>query len=73
VNSWKEIREQLIKHPGVDAEDPSVFHILDSLRNNSSAAREGIQLQTILLKHFESATFLEGRVTTNFAQAMLFA
>ena len=47
----------------------SAFHILDSLANNSSASAEGDRLQTILLKHFEDETFVEGRVTANLAHA----
>ncbi len=45
-----------------------VLHILDSLPTMSSATMEAQQLQAIFLKHFQDATFEEGRVATNVAQ-----
>jgi hypothetical protein len=47
-----------------------MFHILDSLPNNSSAATEGKRLQKILLKHVQGKKYLEGRIPTNLAQAI---
>lgn len=46
----------------------SVFHILDSLPNNTLGKREASQLQKIILKHFEGAAFKEGRIMINVAQ-----
>jgi len=45
-----------------------VFHILDSLQDDIVVLREDNQLQNILLKHFDDATFMDGRITTNVAQ-----
>ena len=45
-----------------------MFHILDSLQDDIVALREANQLQKILLKHFDDATFMDGRITTNIAQ-----
>jgi len=47
-----------------------VFHILDSLPNNSFKAVEGKRLQNILLKHFKDEKFMDGRITTNLAQVI---
>jgi hypothetical protein len=47
-----------------------VFHILDSLPNNSIGKREANQLQRILLNHFEGETFKEGRISTNVAKVI---
>lgn len=49
-----------------------VFHILDSLPEDSLAVKEAKQLQIILLKHYQGATFKEGRITTNIAQVISF-
>ena len=55
---------------GDDTKCLSVFHILDSLQDDIVPFKEGKRLQNILLKHFEDATFLEGRITTKVAQAI---
>jgi hypothetical protein len=47
-----------------------VFHILDSLPNNSLGIKEGRQLQTIMLNHFGGEAFKEGRIRTNVAKAI---
>ena len=56
--------------PGDDTKCLSVFHIFYSLQDDVVPIKEGKRLQNILLKHFEVATFLEGRITTNVAQAI---
>ena len=56
--------------PGDDTKCLSVFHILDSLQDDVVLIKEGKRLQNILLKHFEDATFLEGRIMTNVTQAI---
>jgi hypothetical protein len=43
---------------------------LDSLQDDLVEKKEGNRLQKILLKHFEDAAFVEGRITTNLAQAI---
>jgi hypothetical protein len=67
---WRAIREEHTNDAGGHSEYFSVFHILDSLRDNSWPATEGKQLQTILLKHFDGTAFMEGRIATNFAQVI---
>lgn len=47
-----------------------VFHILDSLPGLGGGTKDADRLQRILLKHFEKASFEEGRITTNFAQVI---
>lgn len=69
---WKEKREMLILNIGVDTEQLRTFHILDSLRNNSSGKKEEETLQTLLLKHFEGKSYEKGRITTNIAEANFF-
>ena len=64
------IREELIQCPDRDAKCLSVFHILDSLQDDIVVIKEGKLLQNTLLKHFEGATFMEGRITINFAQVI---
>jgi hypothetical protein len=67
---WKEKCEMDILNKGVDAEQLRVFHILDSLRNNSSGEKEEETLQRIILKHFEGESYQKGRITTNIAEAI---
>jgi hypothetical protein len=43
---------------------------LDSLHDVLVHKKEGNRLQKILLKHFEDAAFVEGRIATNLAQAI---
>jgi hypothetical protein len=47
---------------------------LDSLQDEygSRDKKEGRLLQTILLKHFEGASFMDGRIATNVSQASYF-
>jgi len=45
-----------------------VFHILDSWIDIPPGKKELKQLQLILLKHFEDAAFVEGRIAINVAQ-----
>jgi hypothetical protein len=68
------IREGNILLPICDTDVHSVFHILDSLQDDVAmvARREGKRLQNILLKHFEGATFMEGRLNTNMAEVYKF-
>lgn len=49
-----------------------IFHILDSMPNNSRARSEVKQLQNILLKHFEGVFFKEGRIAAHLAQVKKF-
>jgi hypothetical protein len=42
-----------------------VFHILDSLSENSFARKEASQLQNIMLQHFEGEHFVPGRIAVN--------
>jgi hypothetical protein len=67
---WKEKREMRILNIGVDTEQLRTFHILDSLRNNSSGKKEEETLQKLLLKHFEGKSYENGRITTNIAEAI---
>ena len=46
----------------------SVFHILDSYPGLGGGVNDAVPLQKILLKHFDGATFEEGRIKTNCAQ-----
>jgi hypothetical protein len=54
----------------LNAKCSRVLHILDSLRQNSLAAKEANQLQNILLKHFKGEKFKPGRISTNVPQVM---
>jgi hypothetical protein len=69
---WKEKREIHVLNIGVDTEQLRTFHILDSLRNNSSGKKEEETLQKLLLKHFEGKSYEKGRITTNIAEAIFF-
>lgn len=46
----------------------SVFHLLDSLSTTFQGMREASQLQRILLKYFNDATFSENRIAVNIPQ-----
>lgn len=69
---WKEKREMCILNIGFDTEQLRTFHILDSLRNNTSGKKEEETLQKLLLKHFEGKSYEKGRITTNIAEAIFF-
>ena len=48
-----------------------LFHILDSLPTQSLATNEAMQLQNILIQHFEDTSFQAGQVVTKFPQVFL--
>ena len=52
------------------SKDLRIFHILDSLSDKSRSKWEARQLQLILLKLFEGATYMEGRISINHAQVV---
>lgn len=42
-----------------------IFHVLDSLPSDPRSTKEAMQLQKVLLKHFEGVDYLENRVSSN--------
>ena len=63
----REIREQVISIPGSGTEFHSVFHVLDSL-HEETAKKAGKQLQKILLQNFEGINFQEERMAVKAPQ-----
>jgi hypothetical protein len=48
----------------------SVFYILDSLRTDSRGLREGKQIQSVLLNHFDGQIFNEDRMAVKVPQVI---
>lgn len=68
VDAREDVRNYLTIIPLRLNKNVSIFHLLDSLSTSFPGKREGSQLQRILLKYFDHATFSENRIAVNIPQ-----
>ena len=70
VSFLRAICKEVFLYHGILSKPLRIFHILDSLPDNSTGVKETNQLQRIFLNHFEGAAFKRHHITTNIAQVI---